>query len=96
MNKIVPIILFCLVATMLCSQVIPPYSSGQNIVYAEYFIDADPGYGNGESTPLSARSDLVLNFDITVDTLPAGMHKLHVTRTRCFRKVEHDAASFVF
>lgn len=52
------------------------------IVYAEYFIDQDPGFNNGITIPVasdSAYQDLV--FSIDIDSLSEGFHKLFL-RTR--------------
>ncbi len=52
------------------------------IVYAEYFIDQDPGFNNGITIPVasdSAYQDLV--FSIDIDSLAEGFHKLFL-RTR--------------
>lgn len=54
----------------------------QNIIQAEYFVDTDPGFGNGITIPLSAATDIpALIAGINTNLLPAGAHRLYV-RTR--------------
>ncbi len=52
-----------------------------NVVAAEYFFDADPGFGNGITTPVTANQ--VVNFSVNgnIGALSAGLHQLYV-RTR--------------
>ncbi len=53
-----------------------------NINTAEYFFDADPGYGNGVNIPVTAGTDVSsLVFNANVTALANGMHTLYV-RTR--------------
>lgn len=48
----------------------------QNITQAEYFIDADPGFGNGTNIPLTAATDIAgLSAGINTNLLTAGAHK---------------------
>ena len=72
--------IYCLLANALLAQVIPhTYSApGADIVYAEYFFDADPGFGGGTSITLTPGSDVNLNFEIDVNALSTGAHVLHV------------------
>jgi hypothetical protein len=49
-----------------------------NIVKAEYFFDADPGFNNGNNITLSAGQDIVLNVSASINALPAGIHRLFV------------------
>jgi hypothetical protein len=45
----------------------------------EYFIDTDPGYGNGFEVPFTPATDLSnLMFDVSVSGLSEGTHKLYV------------------
>jgi len=54
----------------------------QNITYAEYFIDNDPGVDNGTQIPVLTQSDsVVLNYTVVTPGLSEGMHTLFV-RTR--------------
>ena len=49
----------------------------QNITYAEYFIDADPGFGNGIQIPVTAGSDITLDFSVDLTTVDDGFHVLY-------------------
>ncbi|MBO9563924.1 MAG: hypothetical protein J7621_14170 [Niastella sp.] len=74
-----------------------------NIVKVEYYIDADPGYGNGYNVPVDAAINITrLLFPIRTDNLPAGEHRLYVrardangkwshTSTRTFMQETGDA-----
>lgn len=54
------------------------YALGQSpIVAAEYFIDTDPGIGNGTSVSLSPGTSISLNFDVELEGLETGIHYLH-------------------
>lgn len=56
--------------------------TGQNIDRAEYFIDSDPGFGNG--TPISVGAggpSVTLNFSADLSGTASGFHTLYV-RTR--------------
>ncbi len=53
-----------------------PHPAG-NIVKAEYFYDADPGFGNGTDIPLSTAADIsALIFNADVSALPNGIHAM--------------------
>ncbi|HEU4470795.1 MAG TPA: T9SS type A sorting domain-containing protein [Flavisolibacter sp.] len=54
----------------------------QDIVAAEYFIDADPGFGNATALPLTAAAD-ISNLVSSINTagLSTGTHRLYL-RTR--------------
>ncbi len=57
---------------------IPP-STGSNINQVEYFIDTDPGYGNGTQVTLPlAGNDLEIDFNIPLTGLASGNHVLYV------------------
>jgi hypothetical protein len=61
----------------------PPYPAAppapQNIVRAEYFIDTDPGFGNGMGISLTAGVDLAnMNFVVNTTGLSNGPHRLFV------------------
>ncbi len=57
----------------------PPPATPQNIVAAEYFIDTDPGFGNGTPVPLTPATD-INDLPITVNTagLSNGSHTLFI------------------
>ncbi|MFC1620629.1 Ig-like domain-containing protein, partial [Candidatus Neomarinimicrobiota bacterium] len=49
-----------------------------NIVAAEYFVDTDPGYGQGEPIAISSDSSINQVFMIDLDMLATGFHTLFV------------------
>jgi hypothetical protein len=50
-----------------------------DIVKAEYFFDADPGFGNGTDIPVTQAVDIAnLNFVANVSNVSAGIHKMFV------------------
>jgi hypothetical protein len=49
----------------------------QNITNAEYFLDTDPGYGNGIQVPVSAASDITLDFSVDLNAIIDGFHILY-------------------
>ena len=52
---------------------------GQNITHAEYFINTDPGFGNGTSIAIPTPSDVVdLNFTVNTASLSEGLHSIFV------------------
>lgn len=60
----------------------PIIAPPQNIVSAEYFIDTDPGHGNGHPITITPDVNLMnITQDIDVSGLPLGVHKLYI-RTR--------------
>ena len=50
------------------------------IVKAEYFIDTDPGFGNGENIPITAGLTSLnnTNINVTVSSLPDGFYNLFI------------------
>lgn len=57
----------------------PAYALPHNIVKAEFFINTDPGLGNGITIPVSASPDITnIGFVAGIDTLPMGFHHLYV------------------
>lgn len=57
----------------------PAPAAPLNVVKAEYFIDADPGFGNGTDIPLTAATNIpALAATINTAALSAGAHKLYV------------------
>jgi len=69
MKKFTSIILLWLIA-LLCN--------GQQINGMEYFIDTDPGFGNGTTVSVTAADDLTKSFNIPLGTLSDGLHRLFV------------------
>ena len=60
-----------------------PYPSApaaaQNIVAAEYFVDADPGLGSATNIPLTAGLDVALtNLNINTTGLATGVHSVYL------------------
>ncbi|MBN2745469.1 MAG: hypothetical protein JXR34_02000, partial [Bacteroidales bacterium] len=55
--------------------------SAQQINYAEYFFDTDPGRGNGTALPVSSTNTIDASFTIPTSALSPGMHNLYI-RTR--------------
>jgi hypothetical protein len=53
-------------------------SLAQNIVYAEYFIDEDPGLGEATALNFSSGETVNINFGISQSGLLAGFHNLYV------------------
>lgn len=49
-----------------------------NIVAMEYFIDADPGYGNGTAANVSAGTPVTNLFDVNLNLLANGTHRLTI------------------
>ena len=59
-----------------------PPSAPSNIVAAEYFVDADPGFGNGTVISISAGVNLInVNASINTTGLTIGVHRVYI-RTR--------------
>ena len=48
-----------------------------DIVTMEYFIDSDPGFGNGVAVALTADTVTSVSFTIDVSTLDYGFHKVY-------------------
>ena len=49
------------------------------IVRVEYFIDTDPGYGNGTAITITAATNISsLIFDADISVVPNGVHKLGI------------------
>lgn len=67
-------ILFTGVLLFLC--VVP--LRAQDLVYAEYFLNADPGRGNGTPIPITPAADVTLTFTADVAALSDGFHTLYV------------------
>lgn len=54
-------------------------STPSDITYMEYFIDADPGVGNGISVPITAGQAVEnVNFDVDINGVTNGVHLLSV------------------
>jgi hypothetical protein len=56
-----------------------PSDSAKEINNIEYFIDTDPGFGNGTPVSLATTgNDLTVNFDVDVSTISGGDHVLYI------------------
>jgi len=49
----------------------------QNITSAEYFIDSDPGFGNGTQIPVTAAPEVTINYSVDLNTISDGFHVLY-------------------
>jgi hypothetical protein len=62
--------------------IVPAYAiapAAGNITEVEYFIDVDPGVGNGSKIPLAPGQDLSgLTISINVTGLSTGVHRLYI------------------
>ena len=59
----------------------------QNIDYVEYFIDTEPGFGNGtEITIDTPDTNINLNFTIDISNISDGFHTLYIRG----RSIEND------
>jgi len=58
--------------------IVPLLCYAQDIDYAEYFIDTDPGFGNAISIPVPAPGDdLTLQLSPGLEGLDQGIHHIH-------------------
>jgi hypothetical protein len=53
-------------------------TTAPNITRLEYFIDNDPGFGNGQNVPLTATNSLTKEYNINLGSLSNGSHRLSV------------------
>ncbi|MEO9022509.1 MAG: T9SS type A sorting domain-containing protein [Ginsengibacter sp.] len=61
---------------------LPANPGPNNINYAEYFIDADPGFGSGTSIPITSSTDITANnYSVNISTVASGVHRIYF-RTR--------------
>jgi hypothetical protein len=68
----------------------------QNINKMEYFIDTDPGVGNGINVALTAGIDITnLNIPVNLSTVTEGFHKLYV-RSRDANGLWSETAIYSF
>lgn len=54
------------------------YSVNKQVTQLEYFIDSDPGFGNGTSLSVSAGQVMNPLVDIATNALSEGIHVLHI------------------
>jgi gliding motility-associated-like protein len=50
----------------------------QTITRVEYYFDADPGFGNGVSIPITAAVDLTRDYSVPLNTISEGFHLLYI------------------
>lgn len=53
-------------------------SFAQQVTYAEYYLDTDPGFGNGTEVFMDTEDEVKISFDINIDQLSSGIHRLFV------------------
>jgi len=54
------------------------FAQTPEITTIEYFLDNDPGFGNGTSVPLTADTIIDENFSIDMSSTSLGFHKLFI------------------
>lgn len=54
------------------------FSQTANISYMEYFVDSDPGRGNGTQVDFTADSIIDVNFTVDLSAVSDGLHTLYV------------------
>lgn len=58
---------------------VPAPPAPQNVTAAEYFLDNDPGFGNGTAINITPGTDIALaSFNINTAGLPDGPHYLYI------------------
>ncbi|MBD2700500.1 hypothetical protein IC229_07630 [Spirosoma sp. BT702] len=50
----------------------------QNVSKIEYYVDTDPGFGQGVNVPITAGLDVTASFAININSLPAGFHQVFI------------------
>ncbi|MBL7943961.1 MAG: hypothetical protein JNM00_14425, partial [Flavobacteriales bacterium] len=53
-------------------------SSADDVAAMEYYLDADPGAGNGTTIPVTAGAQADGNFPVDLSAVPAGFHRIYV------------------
>lgn len=57
----------------------PESAALTDILAAEYFLDEDPGFGNGTSIPVGPAADIIhLQEAVLTGSLPEGIHRVYV------------------
>lgn len=60
------------------SAIIPSNPVAANITKAEYFMDADPGFGKGTSIPITASNDVTANnASLDITGIATGVHRIY-------------------
>ncbi|MDR2037414.1 MAG: hypothetical protein LBQ60_05775 [Bacteroidales bacterium] len=52
--------------------------TGTDVADVEYFVDKDPGFGEGKKVNITAGKNVTAYFPVNPDTLKAGIHTLYV------------------
>src|SRR5687768_15645316 len=65
-------------------------ATAQNISKIEYYINTDPGFGNGINVPVTPGLDITANFEVNIAALPAGFHHLFVRSYVAPYQVHHQ------
>lgn len=74
-----------------------PTVASSNITRAEYFIDSDPGVGNGTLIPaFTAGASVSSAFSVPVSTLSQGFHRLNVRVRDGAGKWSHHLSSLFY
>ena len=55
-----------------------PAASAPDITNIEYYVDADPGYGNATALTFTGTSDITSAFTVNVNALSKGLHTIGV------------------
>ncbi|HEY0041361.1 MAG TPA: MBG domain-containing protein, partial [Flavisolibacter sp.] len=53
-------------------------ATAQNVTKIEYFFDTDPGFGKGTAISVTPGTDVTAAFDIDINPLSFGFHKLYI------------------
>ena len=73
------------IGVVLCLFFVLPQLNAQQIQYAEYFFDNDPGRGNAISVSITQANTIDASYSISTSSLSSGMHFLY------FRVQDTDA-----
>lgn len=65
-----------IIGVVLCLLIVLPQLEAQQIKYAEYFFDNDPGKGNATSVSITQANTLDANYSISTASLSGGIHFL--------------------
>lgn len=61
------------------SALFPSNENPINISSAEYFINTDPGCGNGTNIPVTTGADIAINnIAVSIGSLAVGVHRIYV------------------
>lgn len=57
--------------------IIPSNPVSANITKIEYFIDTDPGFGNGVIIPVTSSNDVTINPSLDISSIASGVHHIY-------------------